>query len=155
MPWVTPTDMPRAWRAMRVLLLAAAVMITLYWVAWYAHRPLVASNTTGAYYDFENAFPLADAWLVACLVLAAVQLGRRRPSALLWLLLAGGSGAYLFGMDVLYDVEHGIWTSDADGAFEGLLNVLTLAVTVTVVTWSWRNRHLLTSAGSGSARVRG
>ncbi|HEX4725482.1 MAG TPA: hypothetical protein VH333_23415 [Pseudonocardiaceae bacterium] len=146
---------PRSWRAMRVLLLAASVLTASYWIAWYADRSLVASNATHGYYDFENAFPLADAWLAFCLVAAAVQLTRTRPSSLLWLLLSAGAGGYLFGMDVLYDIEHGIWTSGAGGAFEALLNVLTLVISVIVVSWAWRNRHLLSPVRSGRARVPG
>jgi hypothetical protein len=57
-------------------------------------------------------------------------------------------------MDVLYDAEHGIWTSGAGGAFEALLNVLTLVVSVIVVTWTWRHRHVLLHAADESARVR-
>ena len=146
---------PRSWRALRVLLLAAAGCTVGYWIAWYADRALVASNSTHAYYDFENAFPLADGWLVCCLVVAAVQLSRARPSSLLWLLLSGGAGGYLFGMDVLYDIEHGIWTSGVGGAFEALLNVLTLVISVIVVSWAWRNRHLLSRVPPGRARVPG
>jgi hypothetical protein len=87
------------------------------------------------------------------MVVAAVQVTRQRTSSLLWLLLSGGAGGYLFGMDVLYDVEHGIWASGAGGAFEALLNVLTLAISVIVVSWAWRNRHLLARDRRGSARV--
>jgi hypothetical protein len=141
---VTQTEVrPRTWRAIRALLVFAAVLTVLYWIAWYADRPLVASSTAASYYDFENAFPLADGWMAFCLVAAAVQLTRARPAALLWLLLSSGSGGYLFGMDVLYDLEHGIWTSGAGGAFEALLNVLTLVISVIVVSWTWRNRQIL------------
>ena len=41
----------------------------------------------------------------------------RRPIALMWLLLAAGAGVYLFGMDVLYDLEHGIWWSSGGGGW--------------------------------------
>jgi hypothetical protein len=144
---------PPGWRGIRALLLAASALTIFYWAAWYTDRSLVASNSTPSYYDFENAFPLADAWLVVCMVVAAVQVTRQRTSSLLWLLLSGGAGGYLFGMDVLYDVEHGIWASGAGGAFEALLNVLTLAISVIVVSWAWRNRHLLARDRRGSARV--
>ena len=46
-----------------IWVLAAVVALDIaYWVAWYADRSLVASNTRPAYYEFENAFPLADGW---------------------------------------------------------------------------------------------
>jgi len=61
--------------------------------------------------QFEDAFPLADGWL-------ALSPGRRlvlpldgaagRPCSGSW---PGGPGAglYLFAMDVLYDLQHGVW----------------------------------------------
>ena len=73
---------------------------------------LVASDTRPAYVEFEQSFPLA-AWLALCLLCAATTLGRRQPAALLWLLAGGGAGLYLCGMDVLYDLEHGIWGQGA------------------------------------------
>jgi cell division protein FtsX len=83
------------------LLLAAAAVTVAYWAAWYGHRSWVASRTESSYEDFENAFPLADGWLVVTLLVAARGLLLRRPSALLGLLCAGSAGLYLAGMDVL------------------------------------------------------
>lgn len=124
-------------------LVAGSVVMVAYWAAWYGHRSLVASDTTKAYYDFENAFPLADAWIVVCLIGAVVTLRQRRPASLLWLLLGGGAGVYLFCMDVLYDVEHGIWWKNAGGVVEALINVITLSFSVLLVRWAWRRRAAL------------
>ena len=125
------------------LLVAASVVMAAYWAAWYGHRSLVASDTTKAYYDFENAFPLADGWLTVCLLAGAWALARRRAMALLWLLAGGGAGVYLFAMDVLYDVEHGVWWKNAGGAVEAVINVVTLAVSVSLIRWAWRHRLAL------------
>src|SRR3954449_4497029 len=95
-------------RLITVLVVVTAIDIA-YWVAWYADRSLVASNTRSAYYEFENAFPLADSWVALCCVGALVGLRHGSPLALLWLLLAGSAGIYLFCMDVLYDLENNIW----------------------------------------------
>jgi hypothetical protein len=127
--------------------LAAVVVLDLaYWVAWYSDRSLVASNTRPAYYEFENAFPVADAWLALCCVGAIVGLRRRSPTAMLWLLMAAGAGFYLFGMDVLYDLEHGIWWSSGGGAVELLINILTAAVAGVLLRWTWINRAELLRA---------
>jgi hypothetical protein len=99
-------------RSMAVLLVAAAVLIAAYWAAWFAHRSLVASETTVPYMQFENAFPLADGWLALCLVAGAWCLQVRRRAALLWL-LAGGGGLYLFGVTSL--------TAEAASFFSGRL----------------------------------
>src|SRR5579864_5080368 len=98
--------------------LVAIGVLIVYWTLWFAARSTVASVTTRSYYDFENALPAADAWLGVCVVLALRAARARRPSALLWLLAGGGAGVYLFAMDVLYDLEHGIYGQGAGGLIE-------------------------------------
>ena len=125
-------------------LAAVIVLDVAYWIAWYADRSLVASNTRPAYYEFENAFPLADAWLAVCCVGALIGLRARSGLALLWLLMAGGAAVYLFGMDVLYDLENGIWwNSGAGGVIELVINVVTLVVSIWFLRWAWLRRTAL------------
>ncbi|MCU1589830.1 MAG: hypothetical protein JWP11_1086 [Frankiales bacterium] len=125
-------------------LLLAGALVLAYWLIWYlGGRSLLASSTRPAYVEFENAFPLADAWLAGCAVLAAEALWRSRRTALLWLLTGGGAGVYLACMDVLYDLEHDIWTSGGGGAIELAINVVTLTASVATLRWGWRRRILL------------
>jgi hypothetical protein len=127
-----------------VLLVAAVVVDVAYWTVWFTDRSLLDSETTDAYVQFENAFPLADAWLGLCCVLAATCLVRRSAQALLWLLAAGSAAAYLLGMDVLYDLQHGIWwSSGVDGVIELAVNVATAVLSAVLLTWGWRNREEL------------
>ena len=44
-------------------LLTGAVLLVLYWAGWLLDRTLLASDTRPAYYEFQAAFALADAWL--------------------------------------------------------------------------------------------
>jgi hypothetical protein len=132
-------------RVVQVLLLGAIVLDIAYWSVWFTDRRLIASENTRAYYEFENAFPLADAWLgVACL-LAWWALTTRRPSALFWLLCAGSAGVYLFLMDLLYDLENGIFTSGSGGVVEALIVTVTGVFSTIILTWSWRHRGALLS----------
>ena len=132
-------------RVVLAVLLGAAVLTATYWLVWFSGgHDLLASATTGAYDDFENAFPLADSWFVVCLLAAATQLVRRRPSALLWLLAAGASALYLAAMDVLYDLEHGIWFDGrAGGVVELAINVATVAAGSGLLIWAWHQREAL------------
>jgi hypothetical protein len=131
-------------RRLAVVLVVAVVLLVAYWTAWYADRSLVASNSRSAYYEFENAFPLADGWIGLCCVGALVGLRRGSPVALLWLLLAGGAGIYLFCMDALYDVENSIWwSSGAGGVIELGINLLTLAISAWFLRWTWHRRDAL------------
>jgi hypothetical protein len=121
-------------------LLAGAVLLVLYWAAWLLDRSLLASDTRPAYYEFEAAFALADAWLAFCLVAAARALAGRRSTALLWLLAAGGSGGFLLAMDVLYNLQHGVWFASQRGLAELVRNLATAAGTVGLFTWTWPRR---------------
>lgn len=126
-------------------LVVVALVTVLYWVAWFGHRSLVASVHTSPYYQFENAFPAADAWLVLCLFGGAATLWARRPSALFWLLAGGGAGLYLFAMDTLYDLEHGIWAKGGNGLVELAINIVTLGLSLAVLRWAWTRRQPLLS----------
>jgi hypothetical protein len=138
-------------RLIEFMLVGAIALDIAYWTIWFTDRDWIASEHNDAYYEFENAFPLADLWLgVACL-LALVTLRTGRPSALLWLLCAGSAALYLFGMDFLYDVENGIFAKGGGGAFEALIVALTLFFAVTVLTWSWRHRGELLSGDRSEA----
>jgi hypothetical protein len=131
-------------RTVAAWLVVAAAILVAYWLVWYlGGRSLLASSTRPAYVEFENAFPLADGWLAACALLAAEALWRSRRTALLWLLAGGGAGVYLAGMDVLYDLQHDIWTSGGGGAIELGINVITIAASVATLRWGWRRRTLL------------
>ena len=125
------------------MLVVALVLDVVYWTLWYTDRSLIESETTQAYYDFENAFPLADAWLGFAALAALITLRRQQPAALFWLIATGSAAAYLFCMDFLYDVEHDIFTKGGGGAFEAGIVAVTLVFSVTLLRWSWANRDEL------------
>ena len=126
-------------RVIRAFLVIALVLDVAYWTVWFADREAIASLHTQAYYDFENAFPLADLWLgIACLM-ALLTMGRR-PSGLFWLICAGGAGLYLGCMDLLYDVEHGVFWASGGGIVEAVIVVLTWVFSLSVLRWSWAHR---------------
>jgi hypothetical protein len=121
-------------------LLAGAVLLVVHWAVWLVDRTLLASDTRPAYYEFEAAFALADAWLAFCLVAGARSLTGRRPTALLWLLAAAGAGGFLLAMDVLYNLQHGVWFASQRGLVELLRNLATGAGTVGLFAWAWPRR---------------
>ena len=131
------------------MLIAAIAIDVAYWSIWFTHRDWLASEHTQAYYDFENAFPLADLWLGLACVLALIALRRRRPIALLWLIAAGAAGLYLGCMDLLYDLEHGIFSKGAGGAVEAVIVALTWAFSVIVLRWTWTHREELLKPTGG------
>jgi hypothetical protein len=146
---VSPTACRRSRRLVRAGLIVAACLLVAFWVLWWSDRGLVASRTTAAYFRFEDDFALADGWLLGTVIAGAVQLWRRRSSALLWLIAAGGGGLYLLGMDLLYDLEHQIYASNSGGVIELLIDILVAGASGGVLWWSWRYRQLLLNPPCG------
>jgi len=131
-----------------------SALIVLYWVAWFAHRSLVAASAGPVYTNFEQAFPLADALIVVWLLLGARALRRRSSLAVPCLLLGAGAGFYLGAMDVLFDLEHGIWAKGANGLVELAINVATFALSTYFANWVWTHRRELDPSG-GESPARG
>jgi len=127
----------------------AALLIVAYWAIWFGGgRDLLASSHAASYYAFENAFPVADGWLALALLLGALGLALNRSWGLLWGLLAGGAGVYLGCMDVLFDIENGIYLVPKGGdpsavAIEVTINVLTFLLSAVALTYLWRHRRSL------------
>ena len=136
-------------RTVQAMLVIAIVIDIAYWSIWFTDRDALASEHTQAYYDFENAFPLADLWLGLACVLALFTLVRRQPSAFFWLVAVGAAGLYLGSMDLLYDVEHGIFTKGGGGAFEALIVAVTWIFSITVLRFAWTRRGELLAGGGG------
>lgn len=138
------------WRARVIaLLIFTSALLAAYWVAWFSDRGVLASDHTPQYIAFEQSFPLADGWLLTAALIAALQLWQRRPSALLWLLVLGGAGVYLCAMDVLYDLEHGIYTKGHGGAIELTINILTAVLSIGLLASTWDFRHELLQSSTG------
>lgn len=121
-------------------LVTGAALLVVYWAAWLLDRTLLGSDTRPAYYEFQAAFVLADAWLAFCLVAGARALAGHRPTALLWLLAAGGAGGFLLAVDVLYNLQHGVWFASQRGLAELVRNLATGAGTVGLFAWAWPRR---------------
>ena len=132
-------------RFMVGLLWFAAAATLAYWVVWFGiDRSWLATADTPTYYAFENAFPLADGWMAVTAALGAIALQRRRQSALLWMLCAGSASLYLAGMDILFDLENGIYRvhgNAGDVAFELFINVGCVLGGAAVVRYAWRHRR--------------
>jgi hypothetical protein len=137
---------PRGARALGFAALGVALLTVSYWVIWFAGgRDLLASAHTPEYFAFENAFPAADGWLALCALISGIQLLRGSSSAIYWLFLTAGCGLYLGLMDVLFDLENGIYLLPTGGdpvavGIEIAINVLTFTLVFVSLWWAWRNR---------------
>jgi hypothetical protein len=142
------TELPRGGRFILGVLIFGWVATIAYWVVWFGiDRDVLASAHTDRYYAFENSFPVADAWMTFSGAAATLALLRRRASALLWGLAAGTASVYLGLLDVLFDLENGIYhSSDKGGVIvEIVINVLTLSLGTVVLRWTWQKRRELSA----------
>ena len=134
-------------RAVVILMVVVSAIIIAYWAIWFGgNRHILASSQDPSYFVFENSFPAADAWIVICLLVAAPGLAFRRPWGLLATLLASGAGIYLGCMDVLFDIENGIYMdSGSDSgpvATEICINILTFLLSIGLGSYVWCHREM-------------
>ncbi|HEV8245166.1 MAG TPA: hypothetical protein VGP93_05335 [Polyangiaceae bacterium] len=140
--------LPRQGRLVFGLLVFGFVATAAYWIVWFfVDRNLLASAHTKEYFAFENAFPAADAWMALSGLAGAIALQRRKASALFWCIAAGSTSLYLAGLDILFDLENGIYRASSGdwGAVvvELIINALTLFMGGYVVFWAWQRRKEL------------
>jgi hypothetical protein len=91
-----------------VLLLVTAVVTVGYWVDYFV-RGSVQVVPDEWYLRFERAFPVADGWMSACAVMAAIGLLRDADVGVAFGLVAGGALVFLGLMDVTFNVQNGLY----------------------------------------------
>lgn len=100
-------------RALAAGLFVVALITAAYWVTWYlvpgGEVMLSVLPDDPAHKRFEDAFLVADAWMALAAVIAALRLLSGSAAAAAWLYMAGSAAIYLAGMDILYDVQNGIY----------------------------------------------
>ena len=137
-----PADLP-AQRAVVALLSVSAVATVVYWAIFFTSGE-VHSTEEACYLAFERAFPAADGWLAAACAVAAAGLGRRREWAVLWGVAAGSAMVYLGCMDVLYNLENGMYARlNAPMAGEVVINLWCLSVGPFLLAYFWSHRRSL------------
>jgi len=117
--------------------------LILYWIVFFTTGDVQARNDL-VYLAFERAFPLADSWLALCALLGAIGLWRRKSWGVLFGLLGGSSSIFLGLMDVLFNLNEGIYAlGGAEMGIEIAVNLLTLGLGPVIIVYLWRNRESL------------
>jgi len=127
-------------RALGVLLVLTAVVTVLYWADFFTSAE-VAVTAERWYSAFESSFPVADAWLALCALLAGLAFLRGWSSADRFGLLAGSALIYLAAMDITFDLENGLYPLAVHSnamRFEILINAWSLLLGILTIASSWR-----------------
>jgi hypothetical protein len=136
---------PPRFRLTIVLVFVAFVALIAFWTVWFVNREWVANLDTESYFVFENAFPAADGWLTLACGAGAWALWKRKGSGLFWLLVGGSSSIYLGCMDVLFDLENGVYRAPkGDWGAVGIeiaINLYALGVGAWALWFGWSNRR--------------
>ncbi len=113
----------RGTAAARVILWLVASVTPLYWIVFFATGNLTPSPADCGY-KFELAFPAADLWMAVTAALGAIGLGRGANWGRTMALVTAGSILYLAAMDVLFDLENGVYLiARAQTVVEALINL--------------------------------
>ncbi|MCL6580822.1 MAG: hypothetical protein K6U08_04300 [Firmicutes bacterium] len=134
--------LPLSAKVMAVLLSLTGLLTVLYWVLYF-FAGAVQVEASEVYVAFENAFPAADGWMaLACFLSAAGLLGRR-PWGLAFGLCAGSAMIFLGLMDVLFNIEQGLYAvRSLEMSLEILINIWTLGFGAFTIWFLWTRRKL-------------
>jgi hypothetical protein len=120
--------------------IAGAVTVA-YWIEYFTSGK-VRTSPDRAYVEFENAFPLADGYMAACLLAGARLLRRGRPGAVPVGIAAGSAMTYLAGMDILYNLQHGKYRKmSGEMAVETAINLFSVVFGPVTMARMWRARQ--------------
>jgi hypothetical protein len=122
------------------LLLLGAAVTAAYWLNYFVAGDVRVVPDLW-YSAFEDAFPVADAWMSLCMIAAGIGLLRGARSAPLFGLMAGSALVYLAALDITFNFERGLYRLlPASGAMvtEATINVGSLALGIVTLTMCWR-----------------
>jgi len=130
-------------RVLAWVLRAGATVIAAYWVDFFTTGDVKTSDQQ-AYIDFEKAFVIADAYLVAVGLVAAHYLSRGRSEAVPTGIATGSALTFLGLMDLAYNLQH---RKFSDRTPEMALETTIVAVSLTLGPYTmlrmWRARQRL------------
>jgi hypothetical protein len=134
---------PRSIKVIAWLLDLTGLLTVAYWVVYFTSGAVQVQHSE-VYIAFENAFPAADGWMALACFLGAAGLRLRRPWGLLFGICAGSAMIFLGLMDVLFNLQHGMYAViSAEMAVEILINIWTLGFGAFVLRFLWSKRKVV------------
>ena len=128
------------------------VATTLYWTLWFTVPDAVQTFSPPSpqypgYVTFEQAFLLADSWLIIFQSDHGDRSRKMRDWGLFFGLLNGGSLVFLGSMDLLYDLQHAVFVPlTMGGAIELLIVLSVFGLDAFGLGYFWTHRRALVEA---------
>ncbi|HTP77238.1 MAG TPA: hypothetical protein VMJ73_09685 [Rhizomicrobium sp.] len=127
-------------RILAALLVLGAAVTVAYWLNYFLAGDV---RVLDAYWygAFEDSFPVADGWMAACMFAAGIGLWRGTRNGALFGLMAGSALIYLAGMDITFNVEHGLYAllpKSGPMLTETWINASSLGLGIATLIMSWR-----------------
>jgi hypothetical protein len=126
-----------------------SLAIVGYWSAWFWAPGLVRAKAPGdpeydLYIAFEQAFPLPDAFVALALLVGAIGLLRMRDWGFLSMLLGLGGVIFLGLEDLLFDLQHDMFSPlTAETGVELAIVILIVILGPLSTALLWRHRRAL------------
>ena len=125
----------------------AVVAMVAYWSCWFLLPGSVQARSAAdpdyaVYMGYELAFPLPDAFVTVAALLGVIGLRKMKDWGFLSMLLAAGGAIFLGLEDLLFDLEHQMFTPFNGAAGIELaivLVILSLGPVMTALLWKHRN----------------
>ena len=120
--------------------------LSIYWIVWFTMPQLVQLQIPNAsdhlvYINFEQAFPLADSYIIISLIIGTIGLLQMKSWGFLATMLGCGAVIFLGLMDLLYFLEHNtVFPLDAQKCVELLIIITVLSLDPFIIKLLWKNR---------------
>lgn len=125
-----------------VLEVLVGVLTIIFWILFLFVPNSVQSSNERCYMVFQKSFIAADLWMSIAFFLSAYYLYHHNPVGVLWGIVAGGTFVFLGLMDILYNIENGMYKHINTGMFfEILINLVSIIFGAYTIFYTW---HLLT-----------
>jgi len=121
-----------------VLEILVGVLTIVFWVLFLFVPNSVQSSTEKCYMVFQHSFVAADMWMCVAFFLSAYFLYNRNVAGVLWGIVAGGTFVFLGLMDILYNIENGMYKHiNAGMFFEILINLTSIVFGGFTINYVW------------------
>ncbi len=122
-----------------VLEVAVGALTIVFWFLFLFVPGSVQSSDERCYMVFEKSFVAADLWMSIAFFLSAYFLYHADAAGVLWGIVAGGTFVFLGLMDVLYNIENGMYKKINSGmVFEILINLTSIIFGGFTIIYVWK-----------------